>query len=304
MAATIDGGRALRKRQRIRKKRTSGLRFIWVSLSLCLVIGFSLYSSLIEPQWIEINCLQLTLPHLAAEFDRYRIVQISDIHTSRWMNSERLSRIFGLVNEQKPDLIAITGDFATRYQQQFIPNLRATISQLVPKDATVAVLGNHDHWSDPEAVKQVLEQAGIVNLDNTVYTSERGSARLYIAGVDDILVGVDRLDLVLKQLPNNDAAILLAHEPDFADTSAATKRFDLQLSGHSHAGQIRLPFLKPFLLPSLGEKYYAGLYQVGDMILYTNRGIGVSILPLRFNARPEITVFTLVAQARKNKRPV
>lgn len=269
-------------------------------LCLCLVISLILYSILIESQWIEINYLQLTLPHLAAEFDEYRIVQISDIHTDKWMNKERLSCIFRLVNEQKPDLIAITGDFVTRNQQQFIPNLRDTIGQLAPKEETVAVLGNHDHWADPKAVKQVLEQTGIVNLDNSVYTSRRGSAKLYIAGVDDILVGFDRLDLVLNQLPSNDAAILLAHEPDFADTSAATKRFDLQLSGHSHAGQVRLPFLKPFLLPPLGEKYYAGLYQVGDMILYTNRGIGVNILPLRFNARPEITVFTLVVQARKN----
>ena len=80
---------------------------------------------------------------------------------------------------------------------------------------------------------------------------------------------------------------------------AATKRFDLQLSGHSHAGQIRLPFLKPFFLPLLGQKYYAGLYRVENMILYTNRGIGATILPLRFNARPEITVFTLVAQEAK-----
>lgn len=267
----------MRKRQRLRKKGSSAFRSIWVSLSLCLLIGLILYSSLIEPNWIDINYLQLTLPHLAAEFDEYRIVQISDIHTDRWMNKERLSRIFRLVNEQQPDLVAITGDFATRNQQRFIPNLGATIGQLTPKDKTVAVLGNHDYWADPEAVKQVLEQSGIVNLDNTVYTFKRGTATLYIAGVDDILVGKDRLDLVLKQLPSNGAAILLAHEPDFADASAATERFDLQLSGHSHAGQIRLPFLKPFFLPRLSEKYYAGLYQVGKMILYTNRGIGSTL---------------------------
>lgn len=294
---TRDGNYALRKRQRRRKKSNSAFRFIWVSLSSCLLIGLILYSSLIEPNWIDINYLQLPLPHLAAEFDGYRIVQISDIHTDRWMNKERLSRIFRLVNSQQPDLVAITGDFVTSDRQRFIPNLRATIGQLTPKDKTVAVLGNHDYWADPQAIKQVLSQTGIVNLDNTVYTFKRGTATLHIAGVDDIFVGKDRLDLVLKQLPSNGAAILLAHEPDFAESSAATGRFDLQLSGHSHAGQIRLPFLKPFLLPRLSEKYYAGLYQVGEMILYTNRGIGTSILPLRFNARPEITVFTIMTQA-------
>lgn len=287
----------MKKRRRRRRKGNSAFRSIWVSSSLCLLlVSLILYSSLIEPNWIDINYLQLTLPHLAAEFNEYRIVQISDIHTDKWMNKERLSRIFRLVNSQQPDLVAITGDFVTGDQQRFMPNLSATIGQLTSKDQIVAVLGNHDYWADPEAVKQVLEQTGIVNLDNTVYTLKRGSATLYVAGVDDILMGKDRLDLVLEQLPNNGAAILLAHEPDFADVSAATERFDLQLSGHSHAGQIRLPFLKPSILPHLSEKYYAGLYQVGKMMLYTNRGVGMSILPMRFNARPEITVFTLVVQ--------
>lgn len=287
----------MRKHQRRRKKGSSTFGFIRISLFLCLLTGLILYSFLIEPNWIEINYLQLTLPHLAREFNEYRIVHISDIHTDRRMNKERLSRIFRLVNEQQPDLIAITGDFATRDQQRYIPNLGATIGQLTPKDKTVAVLGNHDYWADPEAVKQVLEQSGVVNLDNTIYTLKRGTATLYIAGIDDVFAGKDRLDLVLKQLPGNDTAILLVHEPDFADVSAATERFDLQLSGHSHAGQIRLPFLKPFVLPPLSEKYYAGLYQVGKMILYTNRGLGVSILPVRFNARPEITVFTLTTHS-------
>jgi uncharacterized protein len=155
------------------------------------------------------------------------------------------------------------------------------------------VLGNHDYENDTKAIIQVLAQSSIFHLGNAVYTLQRGSAMLHIAGVDDVGMGKDRLDLVLKQLPNNGAAILLAHEPDFADTSAATKRFDLQLSGHTHGGQIRLPFVKPLVLPPWGQKYYLGRYQVGEMIQYTNRGVGMTGLHLRFGARPEITVFTL-----------
>lgn len=292
MLVVLYGAYSLSKRQQQRKNRSNFI-FIQVFLSLCLLISLVFYSWLVEPNWIDVNHLQLTIPHLAAEFEQYRIVQISDIHTDKWTNEERLSRIFRLVNSQQPDLIAITGDFVTAKQQMFLPKLAATIGQLAPKDQTVAVLGNHDHWVDSQAVKQLLLHAGIINLDNTVYTLQRGTATMHIAGVDDILVGKDRLDLVLKQLNDDGAAILLAHEPDFAASSAATKRFDLQLSGHSHAGQIRLPLLKPFFLPPLSQKYYAGRYQVGEMILYTNRGIGTSLLPLRFNARPEITVFTL-----------
>ncbi|BAY08063.1 metallophosphoesterase [Calothrix sp. NIES-2098] len=264
----------------------------WVIL---LVICTLLYARVIEPNWIEINSLELTLPHLSSEFNGYRIVQISDIHRDRWMNSRYLERVISLVNQQKPDLVAITGDIVTRNSPTFIPTLKAPLSQLKSQDKTVAVLGNHDYENDSDAIIQTIEQSGILHLGNYVYTLKRGSAMLHIAGVDDITAGKDRLDLVLQQLPEEGAAILLAHEPDFADISAMTKRFDLQLSGHSHGGQIRLPFFPPLALPSLSEKYYSGSYQVGEMIQYTNRGIGMAGVHLRFGARPEITVFTLAA---------
>jgi predicted MPP superfamily phosphohydrolase len=260
-----------------------------------LVICTLLYAKLIEPNWIEINSLQLTLPHLSSEFNGYRIVQISDIHRDQWMSSRRLARIVNLVNRQKADLVAITGDLVTRNLPTFIPTLKVCLSQFTPKDKTVAVLGNHDYDNDSAAIIQTLEQSGILHLGNSVYTLKRGSAMLHIAGVDDISAGKDRLDLVLQQLPNEGAAILLAHEPDFADISAATNRFDLQLSGHSHGGQVRLPFFGPLALPPSGTKYYLGRYQVGEMIQYTNRGLGMTGLHLRLGARPEITVFTLVA---------
>ncbi|MBW4561726.1 MAG: metallophosphoesterase [Mojavia pulchra JT2-VF2] len=283
----------MRNRKWLKKVSRSTFRF----LGLCFLIGICtlLYARLIEPNWIEINSLQLTLPHLSSEFNGYRIVQISDIHRDQWMSSRRLRRIVSLVNKQKPDLVAITGDLITRHSPKLIPTLKLPLSQLKPQDLTVAVLGNHDHENDSAAIIQTLEQSGIFHLGNNVYTLKRGSALLHIAGVDDVGMGKDRLDLVLQQLPPEGAAILLAHEPDFANISAATKRFDLQLSGHSHGGQVRVPFFKPIILPPLGEKYYLGRYQVGEMIQYTNRGIGMTGLHLRLGARPEITVFTLIA---------
>jgi predicted MPP superfamily phosphohydrolase len=138
-----------------------------------------------------------------------------------------------------------------------------------------------------------LSDAGVEVLRNSVKTIRRGTSKLYIAAVDDVRQGMDRLDQVLEVLPENGAAILLAHEPDFADVSAATGRFDLQLSGHSHGGQIVLPWIGPPLLPEMGRKYPSGLYTVNDMLLYTNRGIGVTTVNARFNCRPEITHFTL-----------
>ena len=254
-----------------------------------------LYAYLIEPNWIDINYVQLKLPHLASEFNDYRIVQISDIHVDKQTKKRHLNHIFRLVNQQKPDLIAITGDFITRRQTKFIPKLKATLGQLSASDKIVGVLGNHDYWADANKVIKVLEETNVLNLDNKVYTVKRNNSVLHIAGVDDVWVGKDRLDLVLQQLPQEGAAILLAHEPDFADRSALSHRFDLQLSGHSHAGQIRLPFVKPPKLPGLGRKYYDGLYKVEEMFQYTNRGLGMTGLHLRFSSRPEITVFILKA---------
>ncbi|HLO85309.1 MAG TPA: metallophosphoesterase [Nostocaceae cyanobacterium] len=266
-------------------------------LQLCLLLGFCtlLYARFIEPNWIEINSLQLTLPHLAPEFNGYRIVQISDLHRDRWMTPKRINKIVHLVNQQKPDLVAITGDLVTRNSSQLIPSLEYALNHFSAKDKTVFVLGNHDYENDYQKIIQVLEKAGITHLGNEVYTLRRGEAVLHIAGVDDITAERDRLDLVLQKLPPVGAAILLAHEPDFVIKTAKTRRFDLQLSGHSHGGQIRLPFTKPLILPPWGRKYYLGLYQVKNMYLYTNRGLGMTGLHLRFGARPEITVFTLVA---------
>ncbi|MEB3219370.1 MAG: metallophosphoesterase [Nostocales cyanobacterium 94392] len=264
------------------------LKFICI-LTICVLF----YAHFIEPNWIDVNYIQLKLPNLASEFNGYRIVQISDIHVDKQTKKRRLNHLFRIVNQQKPDLIAITGDFVTRRQAKFIPKLKATLTKLTASHKTVAVLGNHDYWADAEKISEALAQTNVLNLANKVYTVKRDNAMLHIAGVDDVWVGKDRLDLVLQQLPQAGAAILLAHEPDFADTSAMTNRFDLQLSGHSHAGQIRIPFLEPPLLPALGKKYYAGLYKIGEMFQYTNRGVGMTGLYLRFNSRPEITVFIL-----------
>jgi len=165
------------------------------------------------------------------------------------------------------------------------------------------VLGNHDHWSGADAIRGLLRQAGVHELRNTALTLRRGAAQLHIAGVDSYWERQDRLEAVLATLPADGAAVLLAHEPDYADISAASGRFDLQLSGHTHGGQVVIPFLGPPVLPHLGKKYPAGRYQVGSMIQYTNRGLGVIPPRLRFNCRPEITVITLAAASTATAAP-
>jgi predicted MPP superfamily phosphohydrolase len=125
---------------------------------------------------------------------------------------------------------------------------------------------------------------------------ERNGELLHFCGIDDHWERKDRLDLVLEDTPDEGAAILLAHEPDFADISVKSMRFDLQLSGHSHGGQVVLPFIGPPVLPLYGRKYPLGLYNIDPMYLYTNRGLGMVHPQVRFNCRPEITTFTLSAK--------
>ena len=261
--------------------------------------GVLAYARYVEPYWVAVERVTLTLPRLTPPFDGYRVVQISDFHLDGWMTPERLQRVVDLVNEQEPDLVAITGDFVA-VSTDYISGLPGPLGKLEATDGAVAVLGNHDHMNDADAVRRALSSAGVVDVSNGVRTLHRDGAALHLCGVDSVMEGYDRLDEVLEALDGAEpgCAILLAHEPDFADETAATGRFDLQLSGHSHGGQVRIPFLKtPYVVPLLSRlgysfvppliyEYPSGLYEVGEMYQYTNRGLGVIYARFRLNCRP------------------
>ena len=256
--------------------------------------GGLLYAREVETRWVEVRPVELTLPGLAPEFDGYRVVQFGDVHLDDWSKPERLHRIVEKVNEQQPDLVAITGDFASYSAREFdAERLVEALRGLKARDGSVAILGNHDYLTDVRLVRRCIREGGVTELINSVRTLRRGEASLHVAGIDDVMEGNSRLDLVLEKLPEEGAAILLAHEPDFADVSAATGRFDLQLSGHSHGGQVGVPFLRRLVLPPFSQRYTRGLHDVRGMTLYTNRGLGFVHARLRFLCRPEITVLTL-----------
>lgn len=241
----------------------------------------------------EITQLPLEIPGLDPLFDGYRIVQITDLHLGHWLSPDRLDGVVQLVNQQKPDIVVMTGDFVSYVLEGIVGRMRDAFEDLRPEEAVLAVLGNHDHWMGPKNIRTVLESSGVIELANDVYTIRRGSASLHFAGVDDITVGAHDLEAVLKKLPRDGPAILLAHEPDYADISAQTNRFALQLSGHSHGGQIVLPKIGALLRGPGFFKYPNGHYKVGEMIQYTNRGVGTHVFRIRYNCPPEITVITL-----------
>lgn len=268
------------------------------ALTAALGAGALVYAHAVEPNWLDIKQVRVTLPRLTQAFDGYRIVQFSDLHMEKWLNWSVLDEVIDAANAADADLIVITGDFVTRHIAAVSERLEKALRRLKARDGVVAVLGNHDHWGNVGAVRRAIARSGVMLITNDVYTLRRGSETLHIAGVDSMQEMRARLDLVMNCLPDESAAILLAHEPDFAYISAATRRFDLQLSGHSHGGQVRVPILMNIILPPFSHKYTIGLHRVKGMTVYTNRGLGMSGVNLRFSCRPEVTVLELEAGKR------
>jgi hypothetical protein len=252
-----------------------------------------------NPSWVECSRISLPIPNLPASFHGYRIIQISDLHLGTWLSVDKLDEIAEIVNHHAPDLVVITGDFVSFHPQDYQSALTNALLKLNSKDGILAVFGNHDHWTNAEIIRAALDRARVTELNNRAVHIQRGTDRIYIAGVDDHYAGKDRLDLVLSHIPENAVSILLAHEPDFAEISSAYGVFSLQLSGHSHGGQIVLPRMGALYLPHHGRKYPRGLYKIGDMYLYTNRGLGTAEFQIRYNCPPEITIFELLVESNK-----
>jgi len=213
------------------------------------------------------------------------------------MMPARLMDIAAVVNAQHADLIVMTGDFVNGLWPSAVADIAAILDALQAADGVYAILGNHDHWTDAPTIRRAIEASRAHLLSNTSATIRRGSANLFLLGVDDIWEQQHDLDAALAGIPPDAATILLAHEPDFADEAAATNRIGLQLSGHSHGGQVRLPVKGALILPYLGEKYDQGLYDVNGMALYVNRGLGMIAPFVRFGCPPEITHITLTRPA-------
>ena len=296
----------------IRIQRRNFLKLLGATTAGTLLAGGStaFYANRIEPSWLEVAQQPLHLPHLDAPFHGFRLVQISDLHAddswhgSIWMNKARVAEAVQLVNAQLPDAVVITGDFVTHVRDQ-TPDTLSPLRDLHTSDGVFAVLGNHDHWSDPQTIRHLLSLYDIHDLSDSSHTLLRGTSQLHLVGLDDLwpqngpVASVwshhARLIEVLSTVPSTGAAILLVHEPDFAEVASSNGRFDLQLSGHTHGGQIQLPLYGALKVPPLGARYPSGLYHVGSMLHYTNRGLGMISPHVRFDCRPEITVFTFIS---------
>ena len=261
--------------------------------------AFSLY----EPHELEITRVDIPLRRLPADLDGFRIAQLSDLHFRPFTTEAEISGAVSAVNALQPDLVVLTGDFVSmatfgdaRASAGHITTCAQLLTALRAAHGALAVLGNHDIGTDPMVVAGSLQEHRIPVLRNRAVPLEHKSAVLWIAGLDDGEYGLADIPRALAGVPAGMPVVLLAHEPDLADP-VSRYAVDLQISGHSHGGQITVPLLGPPYLPRLGQKYWRGLYRVGNLQLYTNRGIGTIGLPMRFGSPPEVTLFTLRSRA-------
>ncbi len=287
------------------KRRTFLQGTLLATLGLGLTgAGTIYYAHDIEPAWFDTTIHQFHLPHLSPAFRGYRLLQISDIHADdTFMTAERLRGLVQTINDLHADMVVITGDFVTDYLPE-ARNVLVELKRLTAKDGVFGVLGNHDHPAGLEWIRECVRNAGVQELPNQTHTIRRGDEMLHFVGMDDlwpenegtpasVWTHQSLLQGLTAKLPGPGAAILLVHEPDFADVAAENSRIDLQLSGHSHGGQVRIPFHGPLVLPPLSRRYPQGLYQIKNLIHYTNNGLGMLPPRVRFDCRPEISVFEL-----------
>jgi uncharacterized protein len=247
--------------------------------------------------------INIRLPRLPEAFHGFRIVLMGDMHFGPYIGKAQVERAVRLGLSLKPDLTILTGDFVSHplLERNGPGGARhaepcAQVLQQLKATPVVSILGNHDHWNDPDIVAEILDNHGLQVLRNQSIPLERDGQRIWVVGVDDVYEEANDLDKALLGVPPTETKIVAVHEPDFADETARHS-IDLQVSGHSHGGQVRIPGYGAPVLPRLGRKYPIGLNRVGNLQVYTNRGIGMVTPPVRLNCSPEVTLITLVGSA-------
>jgi predicted MPP superfamily phosphohydrolase len=251
--------------------------------------------------------VSLGFPNLPESFHGFRIVQISDLHASYWVGRDYLMQVVQEINRLKKDLVVITGDIITgsvnNFWKKWMPAINGDYLSMVVDvlenldgGDKMAVLGNHDQWDGKKTELRLvseLERVGIRVLRNSSEKLFRGSSSLYVAGTDDYWFSCD-LEKALRGVPQNEFKILLCHSPDVRHGIKSGIKIDITLCGHTHGGQVAIPFISHHFIPIKDPfRYQAGLIKEPYGYTYVNRGIGTLVFPFRIAAPPEITCFTL-----------
>jgi predicted MPP superfamily phosphohydrolase len=263
-----------------------------VAAPLVAVSAASAYSRLVEPYLYWISETDIFIRDLPEPFEGFRITQLTDIHHSRILGIHEVRRVVGLAQETKPDMFVLTGDYSTSYRRYIEPCAEA-LSALSAPEGVWAVLGNHDHYTDPELTTRALQRHHITVMNNAHTTLQRGPDSIQLSGIDDWTWNAVNWVRAFSGLKPDRPTILLSHQPTVLEL-AQTRNVALILSGHTHGGQLNFPLLgAPARFATKDLKYARGLFRSGDTQLYVSSGTGVIGLPVRFGVRPEIAVLRL-----------
>jgi len=263
-----------------------------VATPLVAVSATAAYARLIEPYNYLISETDIFIRDLPQGFEGFRITQLTDIHHSRILGLDEIRRVVNLAQHTKPDMFVLTGDYSTSYRR-YIEPCAEVLSGLSAPEGVWAVLGNHDHYTDPELTTRALQRSHITVLNNVNTMLQRGSDAIQLLGIDDWTWNATDWARAFSGLKTNTPTILLSHQPTVLDFEQ-TKDVSLILSGHTHGGQLNFPFLgAPASLFTKDMRYARGLFRRGDTQLYVSTGTGVIGLPVRLGARPEIAVLRL-----------
>lgn len=278
----------------------------FLTLGATSLAGIFLYSDEVARHELSIEAHTVAIPGLPNAFHGMRIAQISDFHFVEYTEAYFLRRVVDHVNALKPDMVVLTGDFVTygpvrwpseeahkRFALRHLPEC-ASILEGIQSPLRYAILGNHDMMVSGRGVCDALVSYRLPVLRNSAVPLERDGQRVWLVGLGSACAADcdPSRGIPSSALSDKEKIIVLAHEPDVLP-EIAKYGVDLMLSGHTHGGQVRVPFLPPFLLPEFGRQFIQGWFQYGQTKLYVNRGIGAIGIPCRLNCPPEITLFTL-----------
>jgi predicted MPP superfamily phosphohydrolase len=231
------------------------------------------------------------VPGLSPYHNGLKIAHLTDIHVGMLTPDRKILRAIEHARHARPDLVLLTGDFVC-YSPRFVGKLREIVRGI---DAPVyAVLGNHDYWTDAEGVRQALEKNGYAVLRNGHSQITLRGEPLTVIGIDDAITRHADVRRAFRGVKREGSQIMLTHVPSLADPAAEHGR-GLILAGHTHGGHVNIPKLTAKIAARLGNRYLAGFFPVGGSVLYVNRGIGSSSVPIRAGAPSEVAVFTLRA---------
>jgi predicted MPP superfamily phosphohydrolase len=262
-----------------------------------LAILLALWAFWIEPRRLVVHRETLDVPHWPAADRGLRLALLSDLHVgSPHWTLERLQSLVETTNAQHPELVLLAGDYLINgivFGKWVEPEAIARVlGGLQAPLGVVAVLGNHDWGNDGERVRRAFTAAGIVVLENEALELRRGEGHFYVVGLADALTRGVSMARAVANVPAGEPFLVLVHEPDvFTLVPSAAS---LTLAGHSHGGQVRLPFLGRLVVPSAyGQRYAAGHVVEGGRHLFVTTGVGTSIFPVRFGVPPEVAMLTL-----------